>query len=157
MKSIVFIAVLLLVSTHAFTTFEFQDGHKFLDFLKDNDHRCFVILFKNSNAGGKVAQTELNDRNSKQQKALEDKLSGETDITYAVIDVGSKNLNDDTKADIEEFMREAKIDIKELGSYPISVVMDDSQGAYVWGPKHELVINRVIAAIRRGRPGVPHK
>ena len=156
MRSVIFIAFLLFVSTYAFTPFLFEDGHKFLDFLKDKDHRCFVIFFKNSNGTGSVSAEELNDRNNLQQKALEKRLAGQDNISYAVIDISAKDLNADTRADIEEFMKEARIDINELSSYPISVVMDDGVGAYVWGPKHELVIDRVVDAFRKGRLGNPH-
>ena len=141
----------------AFEPFLFEEGHKFLENLRDADHRCYVLLFKNSNAGGrKVDQSELNDRNNKQQKALEDKVKGEPNVTYAVVDIGDPNLNQDTQRDLDEFFKESRIDPKDLDSYPITAVMDDGVGAYVWGPKHELVITRVIEAFRHGRLGNPN-
>ena len=155
MKAILLLA-LLLASSYAFTPFLFEEGHKFLDFLKDNDHRCFVLFFKNSNGGGRrVEQGTLTDRNNKQQAALEAKIRDEPNITYAVIDIGAANLNEDTRADIEEFLKEARIEATDLDSYPITAVLDDGVGAYVWGPKHELVISRIIEAFRHGRIGIP--
>ena len=156
MKVILLLAFLVATS-YAFTPFLFDEGHKFLEFLRDKDHRCFVLLFKNSNAAGRrVPQDKLDERNKVQQQALERKLRDEANVTYAVIDVGDSKLNEDTKADIEEFLKEAKIDINELDSYPITAVLDDGIGAYIWGPKHELVVGRLIDAFRQGRLGNPH-
>ena len=156
MKAILLL-VLLIASTYAFTPFLFEDGHKFLEYLRDNDHRCFVLLFKNSAAEGrKIDQGVLNQRNVDIQSALENKIKDEENVSYAVIDVGANNLNDDTRADIDEFLKEARIDKTELDSYPITAVLDDGVGAYIWGPKQELVISRLIQAFRHGRLGNPH-
>ena len=57
--------------------------------------------------------------------------------------------------DIDEFLVEARIEKSELDSYPITAVLDDGVGAYVWGPKQELVISRIIEAFRHGRMGIP--
>ena len=156
MKAILLL-VLLFASTYAFTPFLFEDGHKFLEFLKDNDHRCFVIVFKNSAAEGRnVDQDVLNQRNNEIQSTIEKKMKDEANVSYAVIDVGSSNLNEDTKADIDEFLKEARIDKAELDSYPITAVLDDGVGVYIWGPKQELVIIRLIEAFRHGRLGNPN-
>ncbi|CAI2383225.1 unnamed protein product [Moneuplotes crassus] len=156
MKAILLLA-LLVASSYAFTPFLFEEGHKFLEYLRDNDHRCFVLMFKNSNAEGrKVDQRILNQRNQEVQRGLERKIKDEPYVTYAVIDVGNEKLNADTKADIDEFLIEARIDKSELDSYPITAVLDDGVGAYIWGPKQELVINRLVQAFRYGRLGNPH-
>ena len=153
----VLILVLLIASSYAFTPFLFEEGHKFMEYLKDNDHRCFVLLLKNSNAEGRrVDQTVLNQRNSEIQLALEAKIKDEPNVTYAVIDVGDLKLNSDTRADIDEFLIESRIEKLELDSYPITAVLDDGVGAFVWGPKQELVITRLIEAFRDGRLGDPH-
>ena len=153
----VLLLVLLLASTQAFTPFLFEEGHKFLEYLRDNDHRCFVLIFKNSNAEGrKVDQAVLDQRNNDIQKSLEAKIKDEANVSFAVIDIGAETLNEDTKADIEEFLLESRIDKSELDSYPITAVLDDGVGAYIWGPKQELVINRLIEAFRHGRLGNPN-
>ena len=153
----VLLLVLLIASSYAFTPFLFEEGHKFLEYLRDNDHRCFVLLFKNSNADGRrVGQDVLNQRNNEVQQALEAKIRDEENVTYAVIDLGASNLNEDTKADIEEFLIESRIEKSELDSYPITAVLDDGVGAYIWGPKQELVITRLIEAFRKGRLGNPY-
>ena len=157
MKVAIFFALMLFASSYAFTPFLFEEGHKFLDFLKDHDHRCFVLLFKNSNAADRrVEQATLDERNSAQQSALESQLDGQENVSYAVVDVGSSDLNDDTKADIEEFLKESRIDIRDLDSYPVIAVLDDGVGAYIWGPRQELVIDRLIDSFRHGRLGNPH-
>ena len=154
MKAILLFTVLLFASSYAFEPFLFEEGHKFLDFLKDYNHQCYVIFFKNSNANGtKVEQSTLDDRNNEQQKAVEAKLENEPNVSYAVIDVGDPDLNDDEKADIDEFFEEARIERSKLDSYPITTVMDDGVGAYIWGPKHELILPRVVESFRHGRFG----
>ena len=154
---VILLLVLALATAQAFTPFLFEEGHKFLEYLRDNDHRCFVLLFKNSNAEGrKVGQDVLNQRNTDIQKALEAKMKDQPNVSYAVIDIGAETLNEDTKADIEEFLKESRIDKAELDSYPITAVLDDGVGAYIWGPKQELVINRLIEAFRHGRLGNPN-
>mmetsp|Transcript_19251 Transcript_19251/g.21563 ORF Transcript_19251/g.21563 Transcript_19251/m.21563 type:complete len:158 (+) Transcript_19251:2-475(+) len=156
MKAI-FLLVLLFAATQAFTPFLFEEGHKFLEYLKDNDHRCFVILLKNSASDGeKIDQAVLDQRNSDTQAILESRIKDEPNVSYAVIDIGSSDLNDDTRADIEEFLIEARIDRSELDSYPITAVLDDGVGAYIWGPKQELIIGRLIEAFRHGRLGNPN-
>ena len=154
MKVILLLA-LLLASSYAFTPFLFEEGHKFLETLKDKDHRCFVLYFKNSHAEGRrVDQEVLSERNNKQQSALENRIQDEPNVTYTVIDIGDPDMNDEFREDVEEFLREAKIDISELDSYPMTFVMDDGIGAYIYGPKHELIVGSLIDAYRTGRLGV---
>ena len=155
MKAIILVA-LILASCYAFEPFLFEEGHKFLDFLKDNDHRCFVLFIKNSDAGGrKVNQTVLDDRNDKQQYDLEARLVDEPNVSYAVIDIADPTMDSDTKADLDEFFLESRIDVSDLDSYPITAILDDGVGAYLWGPKQEILIHRIIDAFRTGRVGDP--
>ena len=157
MKAAILLCFMVLASTYAFTPFLFEEGHKFLDFLKDRDHRCFVMFFYNSNAAGrKVDQQVLDDRNRFQRKNLEARIDEQPNISYATVDIGASDLDADTRADILEFLEESRIDVKDLDSYPITTVMDDGVGAYVWGPKQELVVNQLIDAFRHGRLGNPH-
>lgn len=152
MKFTAALALLLLASSFAFSSFDYNSEYDLIEDLKDQDDKIYVLFFyasANLHPIGYeqvhhhyVTEHKLKERTDDEHDAIKSYADVTRDIYYNEFDV--INIQHDA------VIHELGVEKAEIFSWPVTVVVKNGEGFQVTGPNSVYFVKRIVDNLRDG-------